>query len=131
MKTFSYHIPALPDIFKPQKVLLIRKVMLFLIENYKWKLWNQIVSKSLLLCLSSELICRDQKRHTNGGHFYQCKKHEWLFRPKLCHECMEKVTDQLYTRYFSFWVKFRLKVLARVLLNLFLKAEGIFSANDF
>ena len=32
---------------------------------------------------------------------------------------------------FSFWVKFRLKILAGFLLNLFLKAEGIFSANDF
>ena len=32
---------------------------------------------------------------------------------------------------FSFWVKFRLKILAGFLLNLFLKAEGVFSANDF
>ena len=76
----------------------IREVTWFLIENYVWKLWSQIVSTNLSLCLSSEIKCRDQKRHTNTGQLYKCKEiknlRAWSDKNVVLN-AWEKVADQL------------------------------------
>ena len=70
--------PAFLNILQ-QKKILIWKVM-WLIENYVWKLWNNSKYKTVSLSQFWIKVIEPQKNHTNIGQFHQCKKIKILLR---------------------------------------------------